>query len=250
MIPKSSMAATRALDKSGSAANAPTANAPPSGNARRHSALDKESDLITVKNAEDYKNYLRNREGGDTDELSSMNKFDQQLHLIMQDSNSRHSPAVLKGYGQSTSHRVPGAGAGNPSAWTSNAGGSERGQMIENNTNSCITVNDANFPQGANGAYHFNNGSANMDYNTTQYGQGSSQRELTSAAFRGAASYGGDTHSHHKAKQHRSNLDAGRYQDFNSNFKSDIPKASANKYKPTQKPKSREFKVSKPRFLN
>lgn len=226
-LPKAAKAEHHALDRRGSAVVGHTPPIAPSANAQRQSAADKESDLVTVKDAEDYKNYLRNRENDDTDELSSLNKSDQKvLKLIMQDSNSRHSPTALKG------QHGGGAGAGNPSAWTSNGGGSERGNFIENNTNSCVTVNDANFPQGASDAYHFNSGSAQMDYDTTQYGPASSPNELTSTALHGGMSYGGDSHSQRRVAEHSSNLEAHLYQNLNTNVKSDIPKSSIESYMP------------------
>ena len=63
-------------------------------------------------------------------------------------------------------------------------------------------------------------------------------------------SYGGDNHSQHRAAERSSNLDARPHQNLNTNIKSDIPKSSINNYIPNQKAKNREFRVSKPKFLD
>ena len=110
-------------------------------NGLRPTGPGRESDLVTVKNAEDYRNYLLKRENGDTEELSSIGKSDQRvLKLVMMESNGKPSPLEHKGqHGQ-------GGCIGDPSPWNSNADGSQRCNLLDNKSNSCITVQDAVYP--------------------------------------------------------------------------------------------------------
>lgn len=208
-------------------------------NAARPVGLDRESDLVTVKNADDYKSYLLKRENGDTEELSSIGKSDLRvLKLVMMESNGKASPLERKGqHGQ-------GGCIGDPSPWNSNADGSQQCNLMDNKSNSCVTVQDAVYPNvHGSDVQNFNTSCEKLDSKLTSYAQCPSPQAFVTVP-RGLTHAG--VSSYHQLSGRGT---PGQFQARDASALTVERKGALQPRDPGERQGESEFKVSRPKFL-